>query len=55
VDGGVLSLSKIGRIRLRLHRPLAGIPKTVTIRREAEGWYACLHYASSIAPAGDNW
>jgi putative transposase len=37
----VLTLSKIGRIRLRLHRPLAGAPKTVTIRREADGWYAC--------------
>jgi putative transposase len=41
VDGGMLSLSKIGRIRLRRHRPLAGTPKTVTIRREADGWYAC--------------
>jgi hypothetical protein len=25
LDGGMLSLSKMGRIRLRLHRPLAGI------------------------------
>jgi hypothetical protein len=25
------------RIRMRLHRPLAGTPKTVTIRREADG------------------
>src|SRR5215471_11881271 len=33
LDGGLLSLSKIGRIRIRLHRPLAGTPKTVTIRR----------------------
>jgi putative transposase len=40
LDGGVLSLSKIGRIRLRLHRPLQGMPKTVTISREADGWYA---------------
>jgi putative transposase len=42
LDGGMLSLSKIGRLRLRLHRPLAGIPKTVTISREADGWYACI-------------
>jgi putative transposase len=40
LDGGVLSLSKIGRIRIRLHRPLEGMPKTVTISREADGWYA---------------
>jgi putative transposase len=40
-DGGVLSLSKIGRISICLHRPLEGTPKTVTIRREADGWYVC--------------
>ena len=40
LDGAVLSLSKIGRLRLRLHRPLHGTPKTVPISREADGWYA---------------
>jgi putative transposase len=42
VNGGMLSLSKIGRIPLRLHRPLQGTPKTVTISVEADGWYACI-------------
>jgi putative transposase len=42
LDGGVLSLSKVGRIPIRLHRPLHGTPKTVTISREADGWYACI-------------
>jgi putative transposase len=45
IDGGMLSLSKVGRIRVRLHRPLAGTPKTVTISREADGWYACISCA----------
>jgi putative transposase len=45
LDGGVLSLAKIGRIRIRLHRPLEGTPKTVTISREADGWYACISCA----------
>jgi putative transposase len=45
VDGGVLRLSKIGRIRIRLHRPLEGIPKTVTLSREADGWYASISCA----------
>jgi putative transposase len=45
LDGGTLSLSKIGRIPIRLHRPLAGTPKTVTISREADGWYACVSCA----------
>lgn len=45
LDGGILSLSKIGRVVIRLHRPLEGTPKTVTISREADGWYACLSCA----------
>jgi putative transposase len=45
VDGSMLTLSKLGRIRLWLHRPFHGTPKTITIRREADGWYACISYA----------
>src|SRR5262249_29093451 len=45
LGGGMLSFSKIGRIRMRLHRPLQGTPKTVTISREADGWYACISCA----------
>ena len=45
LDGSLLSLSKIGRIRIRLHRPLRGTPKTVTVSREADGWYACVSCA----------
>jgi putative transposase len=45
LDGGVLNLSKIGRISIRLHRPLQGTPKTVTISKEADGGYACISCA----------
>jgi putative transposase len=45
LDGGLLRLSKIGHLRIRLHRPLEGMPKTVTISREADGWYACFSCA----------
>jgi putative transposase len=45
LGGGLLSLSKIGRIRTRVHRPLQGTPKTVTISREADGWYVCFSCA----------
>jgi putative transposase len=38
VDGGVLTLSRVGRVPIRLHRPLEGTPKTVTISQEADGW-----------------
>ncbi len=39
LDNGFLVLSKIGRIGVRWSRPLEGAPKTVTISREADGWY----------------
>ena len=39
LDNGFLVLSKIGRIAVRWSRPIEGTPKTVTIRREADGWY----------------
>jgi putative transposase len=45
LDGRLLSLSKIGRIPIRVHRPLQGTPKTETISREADGWYACFSCA----------
>jgi IS605 OrfB family transposase len=45
LDGGILSLSKIGRIPVRLHRPLEGTPKSVTISQEADGWYVCFSCA----------
>jgi putative transposase len=45
LDNGFLVLSKIGRIAVRWSRPLEGTPKTVTIRREADGWYACFSCA----------
>jgi len=45
LDNGALVLSKIGRLAVRWSRPLEGAPKTVTITREADGWYACFSCA----------
>jgi len=45
LDSNLLVLSKIGRIAVHWSRPLEGIPKTVTISREADGWYACISCA----------
>ncbi len=45
LENGALLLSKIGRIPVRWSRPLAGTPKTVTISREADGWYVCFSCA----------
>jgi len=46
LDNGFLLLSKIGRIAVRWSRPLEGTPKTVTISREADGWYVCFSCAN---------
>ena len=39
LDNGALVLSKIGRVAVRWSRPVAGTIKTVTISKEADGWY----------------
>ncbi len=37
---GRIYLPKIGNVRMRQHRPLEGKPKTLTIKREGNEWYA---------------
>jgi putative transposase len=39
LDNGALVLAKCGRITVRWSRPIAGTIKTVTISKEADGWY----------------
>jgi putative transposase len=42
-EDGKLVLSKIGHVKIVLHRPWRGIPKTATISRAASGkWYASI-------------
>ena len=42
IDGdGKLKLSKIGHIKLKLHRDITGIIKTCNIKKEIDKWYAC--------------
>jgi len=53
LDGDRLHLSKIGNVRVVLHRPIEGKIKTCTIRRSSTGkWYACfsVEYESSPLP-----
>ena len=45
LDNGFLMLSKIGRLAVRWSRPIQGTPKTVTISKEADGWYVCISCA----------
>lgn len=39
--GGRLRLSKIGTVKILMHRPIEGEIKSLTIRRKAGKWYAC--------------
>jgi putative transposase len=45
LDDGFVILSKIGRLAVRWSRPVEGTPKTVTISKEADGWYVCFSCA----------
>jgi putative transposase len=45
LDIGYLVLSKIGRIAVHWSRPIEGTPKTVTISKEADGWYVAFSCA----------
>jgi putative transposase len=45
LDNGFLALSTIGRISLQWSRPLEGTPKTITVSKEADGWYVAISCA----------
>src|SRR6266550_2561561 len=38
-DGQYLHLTKIGKVKVKLHRPITGKIKIVTIKREVDHWY----------------
>jgi len=40
LDGGKLRLQGVGAVKVKLHRPIEGNIKTVTIKREVGKWYA---------------
>lgn len=42
LDGDRLTISKVGDVRIKLHRPIRGDIKTLTIQHDSVGnWYAC--------------
>lgn len=58
LQGRKLHLSKIGRVRLHLSREIEGTVKTVTIKREADGYYAVFaveeNHSRFIPKTGDH-
>jgi putative transposase len=51
LEGDRLHLSKIGDVKILLHRPIEGTIKTLTIRRSTTGkWYACFSVEYDPSP-----
>lgn len=50
LEGDKLKLSKIGTIKVRLHRPVQGKIKTCTIKREGDHWYVVLVCEVEVQP-----
>ncbi len=54
LNGNTLILSKIGSVRVNLHRPIEGTIKTVTLRRSATGkWFICFSVEKEPQPQPD--
>jgi putative transposase len=45
-----LKLSKIGTIKIVMHRPVHGTIKTCTVRRDVDQWYACITAETAVIP-----
>ena len=41
LQGNRLALSKIGKVKIKLHRPVLSEIKTLTLKQENDQWYAC--------------
>jgi putative transposase len=55
IEDNRLKLSKIGSIKIKLHRSIIGTLKTCTIRKQAGKWYACfsVEYQNKPLPKSD--
>jgi putative transposase len=51
LENGRVRLSKVGDVKIKLHRPLEGESKTLTVQRDAVGnWYACFSCVVAAQP-----
>jgi len=51
LDNGKLRLQGVGAVKVKLHRPIEGEIKTVTIKREAGKWYAVFSVECEAKPS----
>ena len=53
-DNGRLYVQGVGEIKVKLHRPVGGRVKTLTVKREAGRWYACFSVECFAKPLPSN-
>jgi putative transposase len=56
LDSGKLRVQGAGHIKVKLHRPVEGAIKTVTVKRDAGRWFACFSVereAKPLPPSGE--
>ena len=56
LDNGKLRIKDVGHIKVKLHRPVEGKIKTVTLKREAGRWFVCfsVERGSQLLATGDH-
>src|SRR5919198_1691835 len=50
LDNGKLRVQGVGQIKIKLHRPIEGKIKTLTVKREADLWYAVFSVECEASP-----
>jgi len=50
LPSGHLFVQGVGHIKVKLHRPLHGKIKTVSLKRQCEHWYVCFSVETSVQP-----
>jgi putative transposase len=50
LPNGKLRIQGAGQIKVKLHRPIKGKIKTITVKREAGKWYACFSVECEVEP-----
>ena len=50
LTGNMLRIQGVGQVEVKLHRPVAGTIKTVTVKRESDQWYVCFAVECELRP-----
>ena len=50
LPSGHLFVQGVGNVKVKLHRPLHGKIKTVSVKRQCEHWYVCFSVETSVQP-----